>query len=43
MVIEKFIETYADEEMAKLQRIAEKQGLSHWQDLDFNQFLPEKY
>ena len=30
MVIEKFIETYAEDEMAKLQRIAEKQGLDHW-------------
>jgi len=31
MVIEKFIETYAEQEMDKLQRIAEKQGLEHWQ------------
>lgn len=42
MVIEKFIETYADAEIDKLGRIAKKQGLSHWQELDFDQFGPCK-
>lgn len=43
MVIEQFIETYAEEEMAKLQRIADKQGVGHWQNLDFNQFIPANH
>lgn len=42
MVIEKFIETYAEQEIEKLKRIAEKQGLSDWRHLDFNQFGPCK-
>lgn len=41
MIIEKFIETYADQEIEKLKRIAEKQGLSDWTQLDFNQFGPQ--
>ncbi len=40
MVIEKFIETYAEAEMDKLTRIAKQQGLDSWQELDFNQFGP---
>lgn len=41
MVIEKFIETYAEQEIEKLKRIAEKQGISDWRQLDFNQFGPQ--
>lgn len=36
MIIEKFIETYAEQEIEKLKRIADKQGLSDWRQLDFN-------
>lgn len=43
MIIEKFIETYADQEIEKLKRIAEKQGLDDWRQLDFNQFGPRKF
>lgn len=43
MIIEKFIETYAEQEIEKLKRIADKQGLSDWRQLDFNQFGPRKY
>ena len=34
MVIDKFIETYADQELQKLQRLAEKEGVSSFMDLD---------
>ena len=40
MIIDKFIETYAQSEIDKLQRIAVKQGLTRWQELDFMQFGP---
>lgn len=43
MIIEKFIQTYAEQEIEKLKRIAEKQGLSDWTQLDFNQFGPRKH
>lgn len=42
MIIEKFIETYADQEIEKLKRIADKQGIDDWRELDFNQFGPRK-
>lgn len=34
MVIEKFIETYADQELQKLMRVAEKEGVSSFMELD---------
>lgn len=43
MIIEKFIETYAEQEIEKLKRIADKQGLSDWRELDFHQFGPRKF
>jgi len=36
MIIEKFIETYAEAEIEKLKRIAEKQGIDDWRMLDFS-------
>jgi hypothetical protein len=36
MVIDKFIATYGDTEIEKLKRIAEKQGLDDWRQLDFH-------
>jgi hypothetical protein len=36
MVIEKFIETYAEQEIEKLKRIADKQGIDDWRLLDFS-------
>ena len=34
MVIEKFIETYADQELQKLKRVAEREGVASFMDLD---------
>ena len=34
MVIEKFIETYADQELAKLERVAVREGVSSFMELD---------